>query len=216
MIEIHVVGAQNAASYASLLDSYHRWRHLIYVEERGWTDLHAENGRERDQFDTEDAVHLLAILEGEVVGGSRLIPMSKPTLLATVFPHFVEYGPLPTDRQTLEWTRMFVVPAHRLGRRSRSVGGALLCSVMDYCCAVGARRVGGVQETFWLPRWQEFGWTVRPLGLPQKVAGSMTLAAFMDVSADALAGARAATGWSESLLVWDGAPASHRTMREVA
>ena len=67
-----------------------------------------------------------------------------------------------------------------------------------------------------MPRWHEFGWTVRPLGLPQEIAGSMTLAAFMDVSADALAGARAATGWSESLLVWDAAPAPRRTMREVA
>ena len=216
MVEIHVVGAPSAPRHASLLDSYHRWRHLIYIEERGWTDLNTENGRERDQFDTEDAVHLIAVLDGDVVGGSRLIPMAKPTLLATVFPHLVEHGAMPTDSQSFEWTRMFVVPAHRLGRRSRSVGGALLCSVMDYCCTVGARRVGGVQETYWLPRWHEFGWTVRPLGLPQEIAGSMTLAAFMDVSADALAGARAATGWSESLLVWDAAPAPRRTMREVA
>ena len=136
MVEIHVVGAPSAPRHASLLDSYHRWRHLIYIEERGWTDLNTENGRERDQFDTEDAVHLIAVLDGDVVGGSRPIPMAKPTLLATVFPHLVEHGAMPTDSRSFEWTRMFVVPAHRLGRRSRSVGGALLCSVMDYCCTV--------------------------------------------------------------------------------
>jgi acyl-homoserine lactone synthase len=215
MTEIHVVGAHNAPRYARQLESYYRWRHLIYVEERGWHDLGSPDGLERDQFDTDDAVHLLALQDGEVVGGSRMIPMSKPTLVGTVFQHLAERGPLPCDDKSVEWTRMFVVPAHRLGRRPRSVAGAIFCGVMEYCCTIGADRVGGVQETFWLPKWQEFGWVTRPFGLPQEVGGAMTLVAYMDVSEAALIGVRTATGWDRSILAWNGHP-DHRPSQDRA
>ena len=110
------------------------------------------------------------------------------------------------DPAAIEWTRMFVAPAHRTGHRERSVAGALFCAVMEYCHAIGATSVGGVMETFWLPRWQRFGWTTRVLGLPEDIAGCMTLAAFMDVDRKALDGVRAATGWRDSVLAWREAP----------
>lgn len=204
MVQVHVVSAANAAAYGDELEAYHRWRHLIYVEERGWEALRRPDGQERDQFDTDTAVHLIAMDHGKVVGGSRLIPTSEPTILSEIFAHLVERGSVPHDAKVIDWTRMFVVPARREGNRPRSVAGAIFCGVMEYCLAVGARQVGGVMETFWLPRWQEFGWKVRPLGLPQLVDGAWTIAAFMDVSEQALAGVRAATGWDESVLVWAG------------
>ena len=216
MTEIHVVTARNAHLYPDVLESYHRWRHRIYVEERGWTYLRQDDAIEKDQFDTPEATHLIALDDGEVVGGSRLIPMSAPTLLSEVFSDLVERGEVPRDARTIDWTRMFVVPSHRLGRQPRSVGGALFCGVMEYCLSVDAERVGGVMETFWLPRWQEFGWTTRALGLPREIEGSMTLAAFMDVSESALQGVRAATGWHESVLVHDRAPARDRVLSKVA
>jgi acyl-homoserine lactone synthase len=212
MPKIHVVERSNASRYVKELAEYHRWRHLIYVEERGWSELRQSDGLERDQYDTDAATHLIAIEDGAVVGGSRMIPMTEATLLSEVFPHLVERGEVPRDAKTIDWTRMFVVPARRRGSSGRSVAGALFTGVMEYCLAIGAERVGGVMETFWLPRWQQFGWTTRPLGLPQAIAGSMTLAAYMDVTPEALSGVRAATGWSESVLVWPGAKAGDPTV----
>ncbi len=202
MVRIHVVSNENASQHADELQAYFRLRHLIYVEERGWHDLRREDGLERDQFDNDNAVHLLAIRSHEVVGGSRMIRMSHPTLLSEVFPRLVQRGELPRDHASMEWTRMFVAPAHRTGHGSRSVAGALLCGGMEYCLAVNARQVGGVMDTFWLPLWQRFGWKTRHLGLPEEISGSMTLAAFWDVDQKALDGARAVTGWDESVLVW--------------
>nr|WP_246728464.1 acyl-homoserine-lactone synthase [Microvirga terricola] len=184
------------------MNAYYRWRHLVYVEERGWEDLRRADGLERDQFDTDNTVHLLALDGSEFVGASRMLPMSEPTLLSEIFPNLVEREPVPRDAETIEWTRMFVVPARRTGQGPRSVAGALFCGVMEYCLSVGARRVGGVMETFWLPRWQRFGWTAKPMGLPRDIGGSMTLAAFVDVDQRALEGVRAATGWTESVLTW--------------
>ncbi|MCB5174801.1 acyl-homoserine-lactone synthase [Microvirga lenta] len=202
MVQVHVVTRENAAQYAKELDSYFRWRHLIYVEERGWEDLRREDGLERDQFDTSAAVHLIAMIGPDVVGGSRMIRMSEPTLLSEVFPRLVQRGTVPRDHETIEWTRMFVAPARRTGHGEKSVAGALFCAVMEYCLAIGATRVGGVMETFWLPRWQRFGWTTQALGLPEEIAGSMTLAAFMDVNRKSLDGVRDATGWTQPVLVW--------------
>lgn len=206
MVKVHVVTKENASRYDQALHSYFRWRHLIYVEERGWEDLRREDGLERDQFDTDAAVHLIAMQGAEVVGGSRMIRMSEPTLLSEIFPHLVHRGQVPRDPGAIEWTRMFVAPAWRTGHRERSVAGALFCAVMEYCLAIDATRVGGVMETFWLPRWQRFGWTTRALGLPEEIAGCMTLAAFMDVNRKAIDGVRSATGWTDPVLAWGTAP----------
>jgi acyl-homoserine lactone synthase len=216
MLQVHVIDASNASRYGRELRRYHEWRHLIYVEERGWSDLRRPDGLERDEFDTDDAVHLVAMEAGEVVGGSRMIPMSVPTLLSEVFPFLVERGEVPSDAATIEWTRMFVVPARRKGAGGRSVAGALFTGVMEYCVAIRAERVGGVMETFWLPRWRHFGWTTRPFGLAREIAGSMTLAAFTDVGAAALAGVRAATGWRKPVLVWPEPAGAHKTLADVA
>lgn len=216
MVSVHVVSNENAFQYADELQSYFRLRHLIYVEERGWHDLRRDDGLERDQFDTDHATHLLAIKDGEVVGGSRMIRMSHPTLLSEVFPHLVQRGELPRDHSSVEWTRMFVAPAHRTGYGSRSVAGALLCGGMEYCLAINAHQVGGVMDTFWLPLWQRFGWKTRLLGLPVEIAGSMTLAAFWDVDEKALDGARMITGWNGSVLVWRKEQSARRHRKPVS
>jgi acyl-homoserine lactone synthase len=202
LIEVHVVTAESCSAYAAELESYHRWRHLIYVDERGWEELRHPDGLERDQFDTPQAVHLLALENGSVVGGSRLMRASGPTILSEVFPHLVERCDLPRDEETLDWTRMFVVPSHRGGGKTRSVRGALLTAVMQYALSAGARRVGGVMEAFWLSQFAAVGWRVEILGLPRPVAGAMVLAAFAAVDEAALRRVRASTGWTDSLLCY--------------
>jgi hypothetical protein len=143
LIEVHVVTESNASDYSEEMASYHRWRHLIYVEERGWSDLRKPDGLERDQFDTAAAVHLLAMEGGEVVGGSRLMPASGPTILSEVFPYLCERGEPPRDAETLDWTRMFVVPSKGSPTQADGAGGALrgcdgLCR-LRWCSADGRR-----------------------------------------------------------------------------
>jgi acyl-coenzyme A synthetase/AMP-(fatty) acid ligase len=81
MTEIHVVRRANAHLYSAELDGYFRARHTVYVKERGWKDLDRPGGRDIDQFDTADAIHLLAIDQSRVVGGHRFNPTTGPTLL---------------------------------------------------------------------------------------------------------------------------------------
>ncbi len=204
MVEVHVVASNNRDLYEAELDSYFEWRHRVYVGEKGW---HAPfpDGRERDQFDTARATYLLGFENGDLVTGSRLLPTDAPHLLSEVFSHLGEVKCIPRRPDVAEWTRMLVVPSRR-ERGHSGVAGQMCCAVMEYLLEEGASQVGGVQELYWLPRWQDYGWRVHPLGLPDEIGGVWCLAAYFDVSEEALAGVRAATGVARPLLVRKGAP----------
>lgn len=194
MLDVHVVTSKNRHLFTDRLDEYFHWRYQIYVKAKGWC---AENASERevDQFDHDDAFYLLGYQNGRFCSGTRLMPSSGPTLLRDVFPHLAAMKGLPNAPEWADWTRMFTVPGAR-GSGHSGVTGAMCCAVMEYCVSEGIRWVGGVQEAYWLPRWADFGWEVQALGLPEVIAGSSTLAAFMRVSEQGLEDARAATGVS--------------------
>lgn len=86
MTEVHVVRHDNSHRYRKELDQYFRGRYDVFVREQGWKDLERPDGRDIDQFDTEDAIHLLAIEGSQVIGGFRFNPSTGPTLLNQVFP----------------------------------------------------------------------------------------------------------------------------------
>ncbi len=191
MLDVHVVCATNRHLYGRALDDYFRWRYRCYTLEKGWFPPN-ELGLETDQFDTDDAFHLLGFHEGSLVAGTRLVPCHRPTLLSEVFPALATRG-VPGARHQADWTRMFVVPASRR-RGHQGVAGAMVAALMEYCLDEGISAVGGVQETYWLPRWADFGWDVEILGLPQTIAGTSCVAAMFRCAPEALEGVRAATG----------------------
>jgi acyl-homoserine lactone synthase len=71
---IHVVTGANRHLYEPELLAHFRLRYEIYVVERNWTNLAHPDGLERDQFDNEDATYILASENGQIIGGSRLVP----------------------------------------------------------------------------------------------------------------------------------------------
>jgi len=71
MPEIHVVRKDNRHLYENYFDPYFRLRHDIYVKQRKWMALDRPDGREIDQFDTEDAVYLFCIDGGALTTSCR-------------------------------------------------------------------------------------------------------------------------------------------------
>jgi acyl-homoserine lactone synthase len=59
MFKVHAIDAGNRDLYSDAIEQHHRIRHDIYVGERRWMELARPDGREVDQFDTDDAVYLL-------------------------------------------------------------------------------------------------------------------------------------------------------------
>lgn len=188
---VHVIRAENAHLYEREFDQYHRLRADIFVREMGWRDLRVVDGRERDQFDTAETVHFLAIEpELGVVGGCRLHPSLGPTLLADVFPGLADVRGFERALDVAEWTRLFVVPARREERPCRTAG-ALKCAVLEYCLDEGVRAINGVAETWFLPNLIKLGWRPRALGETLDRDGFSLFAFCSPVTEEALATTRA-------------------------
>jgi acyl-homoserine lactone synthase len=188
---IHVITGANRHRYEAELLAHFRLRHEIYVVERNWKDLARADGLERDQFDDEHATYILAIDDGQVIGGSRLVPTTRPHLLSEVFPYLASVRGLPIGVDIYEWTRMFVVSSRREGR---TMGGAtrgmVICGVLEYCLENGVTGLTAVIEMFWLPLFHSMGWSLMPLGLPELINGEWSIAVKMTINDDTLASTR--------------------------
>jgi acyl-homoserine lactone synthase len=194
---IHIITALNRHLYEARLEELFRLRHEIFVGERGWKALEKPDGREIDDYDNTDSVYFVAIDDDRIVGGHRLYPTTKPTMLGDVFPHLAAVRGVPEDEATWEWSRYFVVK----GKRDGKLNLALLAAVQELCLEEGIAEISAVMETWWLPRFQQTGFTVRPLGLPALVNNEWTMAGIIEISAETLAHVKNAAGIHGSVLV---------------
>jgi acyl-homoserine lactone synthase len=203
MTEIHVVRHANAHLYSAELDDYFRARHTVYVKERGWRDLDQPGGRDIDQFDTADAIHLLAIDQSRVVGGHRFNPTTGPTLLNSVFPQLAA-RPLVADPEVYETTRIFVVKERRGEQAQPRIESLLFAATVEFAVSQGLREIRFLMETWWLPRLQDIGWSVRPLGIPTDVDGMNCIAVSLAISDEVWAETCLRRSVPGPVLVWKG------------
>lgn len=194
---IHVVTALNRHLYERQLEDLFRLRHRIFVDERGWKDLYRSDGREIDDYDNAETVYFLALEQGRVVGGHRLYPTIKPTMLSEVFPHLAAVRGVPSRASIWEWSRYFVVRDKRDGQLNMH----LMAAIQEFCLDEGIAEISAVMETWWLPRFQQAGFVVRPLGLPHLVSDQWTMAALIEISRETLEYLRTNAGVPEVTLV---------------
>jgi acyl-homoserine lactone synthase len=194
---IHVVSAANRHLYEDDIERMFRIRHDIFVGERGWTDLARPDGRDVDAYDDIDAVYCLAMEGDRIVGGHRLYPTTRPNMLGTAFPHLAAVRGVPEDPAVWEWSRYFVVR----DRRDGGLNLMLMAAVQELCLDEGITEVSAVMETWWLPRFQQSGFTVRPLGLPALVNDEWTMAACIEISPATLDFVRERAGLRGPVLV---------------
>jgi len=189
---IHVISAANHHLYEDVLEEHFRIRHDIFVEERQWETLRKPDKREVDSFDNEDTIYLLALEGRRVIGGHRLYPTTKPSMMSEIFPHLAEVRGCPSDPLVWEWSRYFIVR----NRRDGNLNLRLMAAVQEFCLAEGIAKISAIMETWWLPRFQEAGFVVTPLGLPTLVENAWTMAALIDVSRKTLRAINERTGLS--------------------
>ncbi len=131
----------------------------------------------------------------QVIGGSRLVPTTRPHLLSEVFPHLASVCGLPRGIDIYEWTRMFVVKSRREGRTmGGQTRGMVICGVLEHCLANGITGLTALIEMFWLPLFHSMGWHLMPLGLPELIDGEWSVAVKMAIDENTLASTRAFHG----------------------
>jgi len=210
---VHVITHGNRALYEESIQQFFRLRHQVFVEERGWSGLRRFDGFEIDAYDNEYAIYLLAIDDGRVVGGQRLYPTLLPHMISEVFPKMVQRG-VPQAADIFEWTRYFVVKERRTGRTDCR----LLAAMQEFCLEEGISEVTAVVEMWWLPRWQQAGFKVRPLGLPQTIDEQPCIAAAVEISEASLDHVRRLAGLRGASLIRHGRTSRpiHRVPHAVA
>jgi acyl-homoserine lactone synthase len=187
---IHIISAANRHLYEDVLQDHFRIRHDIFVEERRWETLRKPDRRDVDGFDNEDTIYLLALEGRRVVGGHRLYPTTKPSMMSEIFPHLANVRGCPSDPLVWEWSRYFIVR----DRRDGNLNLQLMAAVQEFCLAEGIMKISAIMETWWLPRFHEAGFVVAPIGLPALVENAWTMAALIDISRDTLRAISERTG----------------------
>nr|WP_246742360.1 hypothetical protein [Microvirga splendida] len=104
---------------------------------------------------------------------------------------------LPRAHDIYEWTRYFVVKERRMGRTDCR----LLAAIQQFCLEEGVTELTAVVEMWWLPRWQQVGFQVRPLGLPTMIEGQPCIAVSIKISEESLDRVRSLAGLRGSSLV---------------
>lgn len=123
-----------------VMEKIWRFRHEQFVERLGWHEIRRPDGREIDQFDTFNAIHLAVIVEGEVAAYSRLLPTTAPHLLSDVYPEVMAGKTWPQGPDIYEWTRC-IASDRILKRDGIAVSSLLIAGVMEFCLAAGIDRL---------------------------------------------------------------------------
>jgi len=203
MTEIHVVQRDNRHLYETYFDPYFRLRHDIYVKQRKWMALDRPDGREIDQFDTEDAVYLFCLDRGQLIGAMRALPTVSPTLMSDIFPYLAVRGPIQRP-DVYELSRVFVIPERRGEHAGPRIEMLLLTAIMEYGISIGLTVFSIVLESWWLPRFERCGWRAHPLGLPQMIDGMSVLAVLVDCDETTWRSLCSQTGRTSPTLTWHG------------
>ncbi len=212
MTSIQLVTGENKANYIDILDQYFRLRHEVFVKERGWRDLERPDGRDVDAYDNDRATYLIALDNGRVIGGLRLYPTLLPHMISESFAHLVKDRGVLSGPTILECTRYFIIKERRMGRADCR----LLAAFQEFCLEEGVTQVTAVVEMWWLPRWQQAGFKVRPLGLPTMVEGQPCIAAAIQVSGESLQHVRRLAGLRGPCLSRDAEPSPLARVPHVA
>ena len=171
----------------NLYEALSRYRFGVFVQRLGWPLPACEAGREQDEFDTSDAVYVVAVADrgGDVCGCARLLPTTRPYLLSQVFPHLVD-GPLPSSPFVWELSRFSALPA-RAARPGRSLQRELFQTALYEAGSRGARQVVGVVSPAMMRVCRGFGADLVRLGSLQLDHGFSVLACATDVSVPVIA-----------------------------
>jgi len=199
---VHAVIPENRDQYRDALLQMHRDRKTIFVDRLHWAVPVVDGEFEIDQFDTEQAVYLLALdpRSHRHLGSVRLLPTLHPHLLGDVFPDLCAAG-VPRDAGTWEITRLCTTPGLEKAE-ARAVLGLIATALVEFALLYGVNRYTCVAHLQWLSQLIAVGWDTEPLGAPQQIDGELVGALSINVTPATLQMFRDRSGRRRPILHW--------------
>ncbi|UTW57859.1 hypothetical protein KFE96_13630 [Kordiimonas sp. SCSIO 12603] len=166
---IKIIPFEKQHEYKELFDHMYCMRHKLYVEGRKIRHWGSADGREKDAYDAEGTIYLVALgPDGELEAGLRLVPTEKPHLLKNEYEAFCSVEEAPAQSDAWEMSRVFVSSNSRYNKDGIPLKGLLFCAMVSYARSKGINYITGINDSFFLPRVLECGIKVVPLGLPKR------------------------------------------------
>ena len=164
-----VYGAE-CADQSELMEQVWRFRHEQFVEKLRWDSLRQEDGREIDQFDHDEAIHLPLLHDERIVGYSRLLPTTRPHLLSDVYPEIMGGAAWPRGERVYEWTRCIGLPKP-VSNYGAQATNLVSVGVVEFCLHAGIESLIVETHPKLAYRLMELGWDVAPLHPPVEFEG---------------------------------------------
>jgi acyl-homoserine lactone synthase len=204
---LDVVTSRNANLYGPALDDMFRLRHRILVEKRGLSRLRRPDGRLKDRFDTDDAIHLLLFgKDGALHGAERLLPTTGPHLFSDVAGDLCSVRGIPRGPGIVELTR-YCVDEEELPRPALETAGKLLVvGLVEFCQRAGYEKITMLLPADVLFYHLVMGVDIKPLGLSVQRDGIEQVAVQVDVTQRTLNALRLALDVFEPVVRYAGAP----------
>ncbi|WP_081069280.1 acyl-homoserine-lactone synthase [Burkholderia diffusa] len=165
------------------------FRYRIFVDKLGWQLPCVDDGLERDQYDRDDTVYIVARdSAGTVCGCARLLPTTRPYLLQEQFPSLLVGAIPPTSSDVWELSRLaincatseYATPDGNLAIRP------MLAAVVECAFKLGARRLIGVTFSSMQRLFRRIGVQAYPAGPSELSGGRKIIACWIDIDAHTL------------------------------
>ncbi len=166
------------------------YRHRIFVEQLGWRLPCADAGFERDQYDCDATLYVVARDEcGAICGCARLLPTTQPYLLQELFPSLLADGMEP-PRDTAVWELSRFAASASDGASGEEAGAwavrPMLASVVECAVKTGARQLIGVTFLSMERLFRRIGVHAHRAGPAQRIDGRMVVACWIDLDVQTL------------------------------
>jgi len=195
-----IIPGSDVSRHATLMDRAFRFRHAIFVEEKGWEELRQPDGCERDRFDDAYAIHQICVRGEEIVGYQRLLPTTRPHLLSDALTDLCRRAP-PRGTRVFEWTRFCVAHGHREMRpRGDSPFLELAQGVVEWGMANRVDTVTVAIDWRLMVIAMQLRFFVRPLGFLKRIGRDEVVALRMSFNRETLATIRQARGCDDPVL----------------
>jgi acyl-homoserine lactone synthase len=191
---VQVISFDNRERHLAVVNSMYEDRKRVFVDQLKW-DVPVVDGRyEIDQFDTPDAIYLIASdrRDNRHIGSVRVLPTTKPHVLGDIFPQLCEGGVM-IGEDVWEISRLCYAP-HLDKQANMAVRRDLGVAMIEFGLLYGISTFTGVAHMQWLSQILASGMDVAPLGVPQQIGAQMVGAIRINVTPATLNFIRSRTG----------------------
>ena len=165
---VNLITSHNRSKFRAPLEAMHRDRKKIFVDALKWDVPVVDGQYEIDQFDTDDAIYLVALAPQTQrhLGSVRLLPTTGPHLLSEVFSSLCDKG-VPVGDDIYEITRLCTAPARDI--EPKQIRRRLATAMCEFGLLYGINQYTCVTHIQYLTHLLAVGWECEPLGEPKQI-----------------------------------------------